>query len=136
MQLGLMFGFQLLIMFFSMLISSSCARLLKAKNYEPMLQPFICFISLFLIIIFLFTFTSFLKLKPKNQTTIKHKYNIHVFLFFSMANWYVITIIVASQQLAFHQHYGAMMIMVALIVEANGTPRKNLYGHMTKQVAS
>jgi steroid 5-alpha reductase family enzyme len=51
-----------------------------------------------------------------------------------MAIWYVITIIVTSQQLAFHQHYGAMMIMVALVVEANGTP--NLYGHMTKQVAS
>jgi hypothetical protein len=40
-----------------------------------------------------------------------------------MAIWYVITIIVALQQLAFHQHYGAMMIMV---VEANGTPRKKL----------
>jgi len=39
---------------------------------------------------------------------------------------YVITIIVTLQQLAFHQHYGAMMIMVALIVEANGTPRKIL----------
>jgi hypothetical protein len=43
-----------------------------------------------------------------------------------MAIWYVITIIVALQQFAFHQHYGAMTIMVALIVEANGTPRKKL----------
>jgi hypothetical protein len=49
----------------------------------------------------------------------EHRHKIFVTLVFSMTILYIIIVVVALQELAFHQHYNAMMMMVVFIIEAN-----------------
>jgi hypothetical protein len=76
-------------------------------------------------IILLFIFSSFFKLNPKSQATMdEHKHKILITLVFSIVVQHVIIVVVTLQQLAFHQHYNVMMMMVVSNMEANGTTRK------------
>jgi hypothetical protein len=54
----------------------------------------------------------------------EHKHKIFITLVFSIVVQHVIIVIVTLQNLAFHQHYSAMMMMVLFNMEANGTTRK------------
>jgi uncharacterized membrane protein len=76
-------------------------------------------------IIFLLIFSSFVKLNPKSQATMdEHKHKILITLVFSIVVQHVIIVLVTLQQLAFCQHYSAMMKMVVFNMEASGTTRK------------
>jgi hypothetical protein len=49
----------------------------------------------------------------------EHKHKILVTLVFFMTILHIINVVVALQELAFHQHYSAMMMMIVFIMEAN-----------------
>jgi acetyl-CoA acetyltransferase len=54
----------------------------------------------------------------------QHRYKILVTFVFFMVIQHVTIIVVPLQQLAFYQHYSAMMMMAAFIMKTNGTTRE------------
>ena len=50
----------------------------------------------------------------------EHRHKVLVALVFFMAIRHVMAVVVILQQLALHQHYGAMTMMVAVMVEGSG----------------
>jgi len=53
----------------------------------------------------------------------EHRHKVLVALVFFMAIRHVMAVVVILQQLALHQHYGAMTMMVAVMVEGSGARR-------------